>query len=251
MAPRIDKNAKLPADQILNNKEEAKFAEEYFSGKLILPRPAYPLRGAGALAWIDPDSPNRISYTRLLPDKKLPDPEALSDVLFESIVDSQFAANASYLAFVSAEMKSEDKAVVSMQRTLRALGPEYFTKEVQEAIAREIPKFKTKPGRKFYYLETIQMIVTTSSVLRKDTAAATGAFYVNLGGSTFSSASRTSTNQFAVAEYVELGEHGIAIPETIKVTESNKQMFSVWNLKLPEKAAPRKPLRFTEIQEIQ
>jgi len=210
MAPRPQPGTVQPPlaeKDVINNESELRFGAQFFSGKVVIPMPAAPIRCAGAIAWIDKEKPDRIQYTPLLPKDPPAEATSESSVVFESIVDRKIAGSISYLAFISGSMENEDKAAVSITSLLKASGRPFLALEVQKEIRGALDVIR-KDGRQYFYLENIQLVGATSSLLRKQSGSVKGAFFVTIDGATYSSQSRTVNTSFVAADYIEIDDKG-------------------------------------------
>jgi len=191
-----------------NNQLEKANADSFFDKKRIFETtPIHPLRMAGAIAWTDklPDGQYRWGFTRLQPKVDMPKAELQNEIVFSSIVDKNFSAGVSYLAFVTASLSGEDKAEVYVEKIFRALGPEFNQEEVMAPI-REFMKKNRKPGREFYYVEAMQYNTLKLKRLKKVSGKVKASYFVGIDGAAYSSDERFMVKELVAVEMIALDE---------------------------------------------
>jgi hypothetical protein len=214
----------LPNNPNIDSNTELNRSDKLFEGKDIFPKtPIHPLRLAGAIAYTDPklDGTLKWSFTRLLPEKPLPEPELENEIVFESLVNKGFALNVNYLSFVGVNLSGEDKAEVLIENVFRALGPEYNTQEVQDAIDVFIQR-ENKPNRTFYYIEAMRYITIKHRKYTHFEGEGKGSYFVSIGGKLFFTDKKFSLTDLVAVDSLQLDKSG----DKIMIPKKEMRMFN-------------------------
>lgn len=204
LAPRPHGGAvPAPYENPVNPVSEIEFAAKFFRSKILIPEAIYPTRALGAFIILNQDGTLR-EFTRVRPDKPFPEPEIVKDTVFEAIVDKNLTASAGYLSFVNAEIKTQDKAAVTLKCVLKAKGLEFYSPEIQEVYAKRLESLPLQEGDRLFYSEAILVLLAESTVLSTDSAKANAAFVVQVGGQNLYSNSRVQSQRITVVEAIEL-----------------------------------------------
>jgi hypothetical protein len=168
----------------VNDETQRQQAAALFSRMDLFDRvPPNPLGLAGAVAWTDPCPDGKVvwQYTRLLPERSLPDAKFENQIIFQSLVDKGWATEVGYLAVVGVKLGKQDRAEAIIENVYTADGPGYLDEDVQTALLRVVERFKQE-NRVFYYIEAIRYTTVKFKTYRRVEGTAHFGFFVNIGG---------------------------------------------------------------------
>jgi hypothetical protein len=184
-----DKPLQLPDNPNVNDPKQRSQGDSFFGNKTLFPKvPSFPMDLAGAVAWADLNQRGEPEweFTRLFPqDDNKVNTDFASKIIFQSIVDSKFAAGANYLSVATGNLAGQDKAELIVENVFRVRGRPFNTPEVQTAL-KNFMSAHAKTGRQFYYFEAMQYSTIKYRIFKKveASAKATGVF-VGVDGSMF------------------------------------------------------------------
>jgi hypothetical protein len=193
------------ADGISVNKEKEK-GLSLFKNRFIIPNHVInPSELVESLLMIDNfgTSSAESSWTKVKADGKDPEPEFQNQILYQSIVDKKFVNDSTYLSFTSS-LENDDKAELIVQDIFRFRGKQFSSEDIREAATRLVTAFN-KPGRRFFYVQSVQYSTVEYRVFKKITGKAQFAGVgFGAGGQYFSSTSNYAFDPIVSINYIPL-----------------------------------------------
>lgn len=194
----------IPPYEQVNREGQDSETEEIMEGYEFFGKvPIHPLRLAGSIAWIDTENVDNPSFTRLIPEAPLPEPELESKIVYHGLVDRKFTVSTSFLSCVATQLGSEDKAEVVLEHVFRAAGPDYNLSTVQTALQDFIAR-EQHPGRQFFYVEAIRYVTLKYKTYTKFSAGGKAGYFVNIDGQYYRSDDRFRVRELVAVDWLRL-----------------------------------------------
>ncbi|MBK5275414.1 MAG: hypothetical protein JJE30_10235 [Desulfuromonadales bacterium] len=187
--------------------QKQKEAKELYSNKIIAPQDVIdPTTLPESLLMIIDrgQSTEKWYFTTLKGARTEVKPILQNEIVYQSIIDRQFAADAGFLSILSASVGNEDRMEVVAEEVLRVTGSPYLKNDVLRKSAEEAASTYAGsfPNAQFFYIEFAQLSTIKYKIFQRTEVKVKGGYSgVAFNGYAYKSDSGFSSKKFVSVNY--------------------------------------------------